>query len=378
MSALKSRARYDLDAVKDGLRERLEDMIHDRLPGAHRANGIWQVGSLNGEKGQSLTIWTRAGGVGAWRDHSTGDKGDILALYAQLYHGTNTVDAKVIESAADFAQVSADPTTDTPETLAARQKVRVERQRRAEAKETEEAKAREKKRRYWFAQWMKAHPCTPDDPVWSYLATRGIDAGSLMVSGKLPGAIRYAPDWPFWKEGEKFGYPAMVAQLCGKGPEGGIVCLAVHVTYLEHVGDVWQAKFSGKDKRRVFGAARGGLIPLWKGGSTVSFAKASRKRSLILCEGIEDGLTLAMACPESYVGAAYSLGNLTNLQSPSPEGFGEVVIAADNDWANPTAAPQVMAARRRILGSGRHCRVVYSEIGKDFNDHLNAYAGATV
>lgn len=373
--------RFDMDELKALLRQRVPQMVEDCLPAARRAGDGWIVGSVYGDAGKSTKIWANGG----YRDFNTDDKGDVLSLYAVLYTNAPVVNSLVIQSAAGFVGLAPEQQVMTQAEREAREKLRAH--NRA-AREKADAEKVEKTRRWWFSRWMKSEKCRPDDPVWSYLrAERGLDPAAFMVGGKLPGAIRYEPLWPFWERQQKqptHHLPAMVTQMVGPldpvihGP-GTYGCRAVHVTFLEQSPDRgWHAKktvdASGRSRtcRRVFGSPGGALLPLWKGGKTTAFTKANKDATLVICEGVEDGLSLALVWPEAYVAAAYSITNLCKLRSPAPEGFAEVVLAGDNDWNNPQCMKQLTRMRDRIILGNRRCRIVFAKEGKDFNDWLRA------
>jgi DNA primase len=87
--------------------------------------------------------------------------------------------------------------------------------------------------------------------------------------------------------------------------------------------------------------------------------------TIVLTEGIEDGLTLIQANPELTVWVALG-SNLQCVRLPST--VGTVILAGDNDLAGRKA---VYAAVREFRRQGRKVRTVFPPIGiKDFNDQL--------
>lgn len=54
------------------------------LPQGKRASGEWKAGSTNGEPGQSLSVRLSGAKAGVWSDFSTGQRGDILDLWAAV------------------------------------------------------------------------------------------------------------------------------------------------------------------------------------------------------------------------------------------------------------------------------------------------------
>ncbi len=54
------------------------------LPGGKRKAGEWAAGSINGEEGQSLSVRLSGAKAGVWADFASGEKGDILDLWAKV------------------------------------------------------------------------------------------------------------------------------------------------------------------------------------------------------------------------------------------------------------------------------------------------------
>ena len=91
---------------------------------------------------------------------------------------------------------------------------------------------------------------------------------------------------------------------------------------------------------------------------------------MILTEGIEDALSLALAMPERRVMAAVALRNMANVHLP-PQ-ITEIVIFADND-PDPRERGQVDTAVTAFLAQRRRVKVARSPVGKDANDHWRAW-----
>ena len=52
------------------------------LPCGKKASGEWKAGSIGGEAGNSLSVRIGGAKAGVWSDFSTGEKGDLLDLWA--------------------------------------------------------------------------------------------------------------------------------------------------------------------------------------------------------------------------------------------------------------------------------------------------------
>lgn len=74
----------DADTAKAMLSERAEDFVRWLFPAGKKNSAEWQVGSLAGEAGKSLSIRISGDKVGVFRDFATNDGGDnLIELLAQ-------------------------------------------------------------------------------------------------------------------------------------------------------------------------------------------------------------------------------------------------------------------------------------------------------
>jgi hypothetical protein len=71
-------ARVDAQDIKAALNERAEEFARWLFPAGRKNGNEWQVGSLNGEAGQSLKIIISGAKVGVFKDFATGEGGDNL------------------------------------------------------------------------------------------------------------------------------------------------------------------------------------------------------------------------------------------------------------------------------------------------------------
>jgi len=118
-----------------------------------------------------------------------------------------------------------------------------------------------------------------------------------------------------------------------------------------------------------------GTIPIHKGEGSLSAGEAMRRKwrgVLAVCEGIEDGFTVAMYQPGYRVWAAGDKGNMARLLWP--EIASAVVLIADNDGDTPEeqdANFSRVEAHWRAQAQGRPLKIARSLSGKDFNDWHN-------
>lgn len=344
----------DVSDISKMLAAQINSLVPRLLPGAVREGHEWRVGSVMGEKGRSLSIHCSGPRAGVWSDFSSDNlKGDALDLVAWVRFGGDK------KQALAWARSWLGLDNMDPNRLKATQaKVRKESQD-SERRAHEEA---ERRRRVAHAMWLNASKL-PGTGADLYLAGRAIYLDRLQRS---PNSIRFVQelDYPAsMNNGVVSKWPAMVAAIIN----GDGMHIATHRTYLMKQGYAW-VKAAVPDAKLVLGSYRGGVISLARGASGRSLKEAPDGDKVILCEGIEDGLSLSLCNPEYRVLAAVSVGNFKNIWLPAT--VREVVIAADNDPPESKAGLALQAAIDVFIDQGREVRVARSPIGKDFNDAL--------
>lgn len=192
-------------------------------------------------------------------------------------------------------------------------------------------------RRIARARSIYAEAATIGGAAEAYLINRGLmpaPAWSLLRTARL----RYP------EAGE---HPAIVAPVTGaSGALEGI-----QRTFLTADG----RKLAVRDSKLSLGRVRGGAIRL-----------ADPAVELVLCEGLEDGLSLAQELPGASVWAAPGAGMLVAMCLPPI--VSRVMIAADNDAAGEEAARR---AAERFASEGLHVRIMRPDSAyKDWNDQL--------
>lgn len=185
------------------------------------------------------------------------------------------------------------------------------------------------------AIWRNAVPAS-GTLADTYLRSRGLDL-------PIPESVRFSC-LRYGSRGPE--YPVLVAAVAGPDDK---LC-GIQRTYLAADGlgkaDVPKPKLS-------LGKVRGGAIRL-----------APVARSLIVTEGLEDGLTLQQELGLAvWVAAGSSM--LPGMQFPVL--VGKVAIGGDNDDAGRAAADK---AARSFSARGLEARVFFPVGAKDFNDEL--------
>lgn len=307
----------------------------------------------------SFVIWTHGDGIGAWKDYAIGRQGDVFDLIQYIGGLQAKIDA--YWWALDFLGWGRGEVRSAAQAEQDRRRAEDERQARAaKAKQDADAKAGRA-----LDAFIKARKDIRDTPVWTYLTeTRGLPLDQL---GRLPGALRYERALDHYDEdtGEITTWPAMVSGMSHW--ETGQV-RAVHRTWVRPDG---RGKADVAKAKKMWGDTRGCAIRLWKGAGELTpeaAARAGVRGPLVITEGIEDGITAAIAQPAYRVWAAGSLSLMGALGWPPCASA--VVLVADNDWHEPQAmaAFEKVEAHWRSMAAGRPVKVVRAEAGKDLND----------
>lgn len=350
--------------------EQIGDMLRARIH--ELCVGPWGlVGRLDGHDFVALNPLRADRRVGSFRvavtgpyqgliiDFASGERWSALGFTAALLHGGRMGDA-LRWSRAWLGIDAADP--------AALAVTRVATPIPAASAQAVDERAEQVRRRA-HALWLSGRAIA-GTPAAAYLAARGIDIdrfdyplGALHFHGavycqEVDGAL-----------------PAMLAAI--HAADGRF--LAVHRTYLECCRGVWR-KAAVAVPKKVMGRFAGGAIRLWAGRRIdpatgeikkgVALAKAAAGAVEIhVTEGVEDGLSLALACPEWRVAAAVSLSNMTHLRWPPS--VSALTLWRDNDLPGSPADVAIGRAALALRHAGYHVAVAQPPKNyKDINDWL--------
>ena len=89
----------DTEALRAGLLQRLEAVLHYLFPHGRIRNGKFYVGDVDGNPGRSLVVELEGERRGLWKDFATDEGGDVIALWARS-HG--------LSARHDFPRVASD------------------------------------------------------------------------------------------------------------------------------------------------------------------------------------------------------------------------------------------------------------------------------
>ena len=324
----------DLKAL---LIERIDQLAHELAPDGVRRGVEWVPRNpvrADRRRG-SLVIRVAGPKIGSFVEYADDMRGDVIDLIAYLQCGARTSPPSKAErgEAMAWARQWLHLETMTRTAVVRARRSTEAKVREAQARTEIEARRRRDRARQIFLEAAPIEGSLAD----TYLASRGIE---LREIAHREASLRFAPRLTHWLE--PWVGPAMVAIF--RSPMGSPT--GIHATWLRDDG---KAKADVEKPKMMLGAVLGSIIRLSKGpsGMTPEEAEAAKAPPSCLCltEGIEDGLTAAMACPEYRCWAAGSLGNLGNV--PGLPCISDFLVCQDNDWAKPGAQKQFRSAIRR-------------------------------
>lgn len=346
--------------IKPQLLARIDRLARELAPRGSKSGAYWLASDPTGRRAdKNPSFWVRISGPapGAWRDEVSGEQGDVIML---VMHCTRLANHKAVRQwCLDWLGLGSGTGKID------RRKMEARKIADTYVREQEEREARDNlqmKRRQAKGWWLHAQGAIEGSPVATYLAARGID---LRLLAAPPRALRYlAKADHVDNQGEITEWPCMIAAMCAG--TGAIV--AVHRTFLAVDGS---AKAPVMAAKKIWPHGwKGSVIRLAKGAGQLNPEQAAKKRiaaPLVVTEGIEDGLSVALACPHLRVWAAGTLGNLAHVPVEHPC-VSKVIVFADND-----ASPQARALFDKgieALRAKRPVSVARAFQGKDANDLL--------
>jgi len=339
------------DEVAALLADRIETLVRELIPEGSRSGHYW-IGRPDRKSGSFWVNLPGARSPGTWKDAVSDEKGGPIDLIMRCQN----CDFKAAMAwARDWLGLGNDDTRQVREKLEA---ARV----RASQNVVSHDEKRLKDAAVARAVYLKSkREKFLESPADHYLRGRGIDVRRL---GRMPGVLGWVPAQHHVESNTE--WPVMVAGFQNDAGE----TVAVHRTFLSNCSGAWR-KAPVDPPRKIWPSFMGCAIRLWRGDSGLSIedaAKAGLRETLVLCEGVEDGLALALAEPGFRVWCAGSLGNLSHIKLP--ECIDEVVLAADNDWGKRQAAALLDKAVLALARQGARVRVARSHFGKDANDAL--------
>lgn len=342
-----------LDMIKHRLAKRVDELVPMLYPAAMRDGPHWRIGSLSGERGQSLAINRTGRFQGLWTDFASGERGSMLDLVAAQLTGGDIGEA--IRRARELTNLG----TVTPEEARRAERRALQAQAQAAREEAERADRLHASAKHIF--YAECQPL-PGSPAERYLNGRAI---RLAEMGGAPHALRFHPGL-LHPETQR-PHPALLALVMGVNGE----VKGLHRTFLQVHADGGVTKLGGVNNAKLsLGPIKGGHIPIWRGASGQPQGKMPEGEAILLTEGIEDALSAAYECPHMRIWAGISLSNMGGVELP--RACGGVFWHRHRDGPEATAAADRQMARLRHL-SGLPIEPIWAPGGhKDFNDARKA------
>lgn len=360
----------DTAQIKEGLKARIEALCVKLLPDGRRQGRLWvahnPVTCDHAQSPEFKVALTRD--VGAWKDWRSGDKGDVIGLiqYCQASDFRQALDwardflGLRSMSYAERKRFAAQADEAREKARLDGERLRLERMKRAE--------------RLWSSGFQDGAGSAAEAHARLYFAARGCPIDAIVNRDRA--TMRFASDAEYWKRAEyahengrrrkvKDGprFPAVLSAM--RAPTGQVT--AVHCTFLDPLGPRKLPVGSEENSKMMFGEAKGSMIRISHGPEGEPPETARLPHPLVLCEGVEDGLSLALALPDARVWAAGSLSAMASAPVWLPC-VSLVVVAQDNDWHSKTAERQFEGVLEQLSQARKPLTTISSHVGKDFND----------
>lgn len=381
---LNLRTRQGWDDLKRILDDRIGDVLALCGLDLPRRNGWTLIDDPRGDGRECFGLCLRGDGL-AWKKFNGTEKGRALELIAYC-HGWYDLPTRGAEHAAHLAMQRLG-LGNVSETQLEQDRARAAAKRARH--DADAAAHRDRKAGAAFAIFAGAgNIILPDretvaETYWR--VRRGVDFRQAPFIGPrggslVPGSLRLVDrhrylirDAREQVRGEFFA-PCQVA--CCTDADGQI--RALHQTWLRADGtdkaDIPAASDGRVQKaRRVLGEYAGCVIPLWRGDGHLSVRQANENgllQTLVLVEGVEDGVSAIMADPAHRVWAMISLSNMANVARRLPACIEAVIVHRQNDWLKPQAVATFEAGMSELRRTGRMVAEVEAVYGKDLSDTL--------
>ncbi len=340
--------------IKSLLQQQCPALLRELVPHMVREGNVYCAPNPQRaeKRGKSFKIWAE----GQWKEYDNGDCGDIIDLIAYAAGGFAPKDRAGRTFAIEWAKKRLGLDTGNRQVLARARKDAAA--CNAKARQDDYAREERIRRRVW--QILGGARPLKDTHVAAYLAARGIFLDAIP---SYTGLLRWHPHLEHWTHDTKKQFPAMIAPVIQ--PDG--VAAGVHCTFLDR--EKPQKAAGVTSAKLMLGIIAGGIVPISHGSSGLKISQANaelRADPVILAEGVETALSLAMAVPEARVWACLSLSNLANAPVQMPC-VCEVIVALEND-----IKPQAVRLREKVLDAlvakGKPVATMEPPSGNDFND----------
>lgn len=359
----------DLPEIKLALQDRIVEVCARMLPNGRREGTLWVSSNPKIAGDEKKTPALKVGlsrDKGAWRDWRSGDKGDVIALIGHCM-GTDTRGA--MQWARDFLGIR---TMTREERAQLRQEAELRNE--AEAKRLEKARAfKLMKADELFRQgFALGEGSAAEAHALAYFRGRRCAIEEIATLNRFTFRFSGATEWwkgarwrndggQRYKEAAGQSFPAVHSAL--RQATGIVTCC--HCTFLDPLKP---RKAPVDPPKLMFGEALGGVIEIATGIDAGPFwGPNDGARPVIICEGIETGLSIAAAIPDVRVWAAGSLAGIGSAPVQL-SCVSDVTVARDNNAGNRQAQQQLDRGLEKLAAHGKPLVVMASHVGDDFND----------
>ena len=365
-----SRFHNDRDAVKQGLKDRIEQLCRKLLPDGFRQGRFWISNNpVTGDYDKSPELKVALDkDIGAWIDWRSGDKGDVIKLVEYLKQCD-------FPTAMDFARDLIGLRSMTADQRKRFDERSVEAKRDSDDRaEREQLQAMKRAEQLFMGGMMDGSRAAAEAHARAYfrarrcaledVPNRDLETMRFIAATEYWRGARYETDNRGGRRKVEAGpkFPAVLSAM--RSPLGQQT--AVHCTFL-HPTEAKKAPLGKETAKLMLGPAKGSMIRISHGPEGQPPEMAREAHPLILCEGIEDGLSLAIAVPPARVWAAGSL--IAMAHAPVHlDCISCVIVARDNDWGKKQAQEQFAQVLQQLAAAGKPITEIASHHGKDFND----------
>lgn len=330
------------------------------LPNGRREGAFWRTSNVADIPTGNYSLAVNLSGprIGMWTDFGAAKgapdrSGDMLKLVAATRYGGD------LGLACQFARSWMGLDDLDPGRLATRRAEVSRLQQEADDKAAKRAEWMRRKAQQIYLD-PRAVPIL-GTPAEDYLGNRAID---LSLLGRVSRALKFHPAVLNKETGHEL--PALIAQVI----EGDGRHIATHRTWLQRSPGGWR-KADLAEPKMCLGRFEGGYIPLHKGAHDATLRDIPDGTDVAVSEGIEDGMTVACANPESRVICAIALGNVYHL--PLPPQMGALVLIGQNDKPGGDAERMAASVIAHHQAAGRAVKHPKPPAPfKDFNDMAQA------
>ncbi len=355
--------------VKAALQDDVMRLVKELVPGGKVRGSNYSAKSpvRQDRRAGSFVVWIGGNAKGAFKDYASDrDKGDVIDLIC-LCKGLGDDRKAGLAWAEDWLGWK---------TMSQAEKARYmkEVKKRAATQKQEDEAQRLRMIKRAGQTWARTLPI--EGTLGEvYFAHRGIPLSEIPNRTDF---CHFLPEVEYWFEAE-YDYSHGKRRKVKPGPKFPAIISrmdditgalqALHYTFLAHDGKGKAPVQDPTKAKLMFPQTSGACIWLTNGHTGMNPAQmvaAGMAEPGVIGEGIEDGLSSAMAVPEVRHMAAGSLPNL--LSFPLHPCINSYVVLKDNDWGKPEAQDLFDKATARISRHGCPAEAVSSSEGKDFND----------